>query len=185
LQKSYEDRPDRWNKPETARVVQLLISTRDLGTGQEFSEEAKKEKLKTVQGLRERIGKGEDIGALAKQFSDDGASKARGGEIAFARGRMVLEFEAATFSMEPGQLSDVVTTQYGYHLIKLLAKTSASRRPLEEVQAAIREELVAKELAKQLPDYSAQIRKAAGVELTAAAPKAPALAPATEPAPGR
>ena len=176
VKKVYTDSPERWTKPESARVIHLLISTRDAVGGQELPEEAKKEKLKTIQALRERVLKGEDFPALIKQFSEDAASRARGGEYVFARGQMVIEFEAAAFSLSPGQLSDIVTTQYGYHIIKVLEKTAATQRSFDEVSKAIREELVDREVKKRLPDYAAQLRKEAGVELTAAAPKAPEAA---------
>lgn len=175
IKKVYTANPERWAKPETARVVQLLISTREPVGGAELPEEAKKEKLKTIQGLRERILKGEDFATLVKQYSDDTVSKNRGGEYLFKRGQMVIEFEAATFSMMPGQLSDIVTTQYGYHLIKLLEKTPAARPPLEEVTPVIRGELVDREVKRQLPAFADRLRKEAGLELTAAAPKLAAV----------
>ncbi|HTH46352.1 MAG TPA: peptidylprolyl isomerase [Candidatus Limnocylindria bacterium] len=179
IRKLYAENPDRWRKPETARVLQLLISTRDPIGGSELPPEAKKEKLKIIEALRERIVKGEDFASLVKQYSDDLASKSRGGEYQFRRGQMVIEFEAAAFSMMPGQLSDIVTTQYGYHLIKLLEKNPSARLPIEEVTPAIRGELLDREVKRQLPAFAERLRKEAGLELTAAAPRP---APVTTPA---
>lgn len=176
LRTVYADAPERWTKPETVRIAQLLVSTRDLVTGQELSEEAKKEKLKTASALRARAEKGEDFAGLVRQSSDDTASRARGGEYTFSRGQMVIELEAAAFSMKPGQLSDVVASHYGYHLVKLLEKTPASVRPFDEVKTGIRDEMVAMELKKQLPGYGTRLRDEAGLELTALAPKAPSPA---------
>lgn len=173
LRKAYADAPGRWTKPETVRIAQLLVSTRDLVTGQELSEEAKKEKLKTASALRARAEKGEDFSGLVRQSSDDTASRARGGEYVFSRGQMVIELEAAAFSMKPGQLSEVVTSHYGYHLIKLTEKTPASVRPFDEVKTVIRDEMVAMELKSQLPGYGTRLRDEAGLQLTALAPKAP------------
>ncbi len=183
MRKAYADAPERWTKPETVRIAQLLVSTRDLVTGQELSEEAKKEKLKTASALRARAEKGEDFAGLVRQSSDDTASRTRGGEYTFSRGQMVIELEAAAFSMKPGQLSDVVTSHYGYHLVKLLEKTPASVRPFDEVKAGIRGELVAMELKKQLPGYSTRLRDEAGLELTALAPKAPSSGGSAAPVP--
>ena len=171
IAKVYTETPERWSKPETAHVIHLLIATRDSIGGEELPEEAKKEKLKTINGLRERVLKGEDFPTLIKQFSEDTASKSRGGEYLFKRGQMVLEFEAAAFSMKPGQLSDVITTQFGYHLIKLLEKTVATQLPLTEARSALLEDLLNQTVKKQLPEYAARLRQEAGVELTAAAPK--------------
>jgi len=173
LRKAYADAPARWTKPETVRITQLLVSTRDLVTGQELSEETKKEKLKTASALRARAEKGEDFAGLVRQSSDDTASRARGGEYVFSRGQMVIELEAAAFSMKPGQLSDVVASRHGYHMVKLLEKAPASVRPFDEVKAGIRDEMVAMELKKQLPGYGTRLRDEAGLELTALAPKAP------------
>ncbi len=176
LRKVYADAPERWTKPEFVRIAQLLVSTRDLATGQELSEEAKKEKLKTAKALRARVEKGEDFAGLVRQSSDDTASRSRGGGYTFSRGQMVIELEAAAFSMKPGQLSDVVTSHYGYHLVKLIEKTAAFVRPFDEVKTGIRDELVAVELKRQLPGYSTRLREEAGLELTALASKASSAA---------
>ena len=123
VRKVYADAPERWTKPESVRISQLLVSTRDLATGQELSEEAKKEKLKTASALRARAEKGEDFAGLVRQSSDDTASRAGGGEYTFSRGQMVIELEAAAFSMRPGQLSDMVRA------ITATIWSSSSRRP--------------------------------------------------------
>jgi len=78
------------------------------------------EKLSLAQELKTRIVKGESFANLAKQYSID-VSKKRGGDLGyFSRGMMVLEFEKAAFSLEKGQVSDIVKTQFGYHVIKRL-----------------------------------------------------------------
>ncbi|TLX66184.1 MAG: peptidylprolyl isomerase [Thaumarchaeota archaeon] len=78
------------------------------------------EKLSLAQELKTRIVKGESFANLAKQYSID-VSKKRGGDLGyFSRGMMVPEFEKAAFSLEKGQVSDIVKTQFGYHVIKRL-----------------------------------------------------------------
>jgi len=80
---------------------------------------------------------------LARRYSDDKTSAIRGGDLGFfARGRMVPEFEVAAFSLEPGQVSDLVRTPFGYHIIKVIAKTGddeESRRLAAEFQARLKE----------------------------------------------
>ena len=78
------------------------------------------EKLSLAQELKARITRGESFANLAKQYSIDG-SKRRGGDLGFfGRGMMVPEFEKTAFVLEKGQVSDIVKTQFGYHIIKRL-----------------------------------------------------------------
>ena len=71
--------------------------------------------------LLERIQKGEKFGKLAKEFSLDSGSAKRDGSLGyFGRGKMVKEFEKSAFSLQTGQISEPVKTQYGYHIIKRL-----------------------------------------------------------------
>jgi len=78
------------------------------------------EKLSVAQELRGKIAKGESFANLAKEYSID-VSKKRGGDLGFfGRGMMVSEFEKAAFALQKGQVSDVVKTQFGYHIIKRL-----------------------------------------------------------------
>lgn len=78
------------------------------------------EKLSLAQELKTKIAKGESFANLAKQYSVDG-SRRRGGDLGFfGKGMMVQEFEKAAFALEKGQISDIVKTQFGYHIIKRL-----------------------------------------------------------------
>lgn len=78
------------------------------------------EKLSLAQEIKTKIAKGESFANLAKLHSID-SSKKRGGDLGFfGRGMMVQEFEKAAFALEKGQVSDIVKTQFGYHIIKRL-----------------------------------------------------------------
>ena len=78
------------------------------------------EKLSLAQEIKTKITNGESFANLAKQYSID-SSKKRGGDLGFfGRGMMVQEFEKAAFALEKGQVSDIVKTQFGYHIIKRL-----------------------------------------------------------------
>jgi len=85
--------------------------------------------------LKKEIDGGADFAALAGQHSDC-PSKDRGGDLGppFTRDKMVKPFSDAAFALEVGQVSDVVETQFGYHLIKVTSKQAAGARPLEEVR---------------------------------------------------
>ena len=80
---------------------------------------------------QQKLGAGADFAEVAAQYSDDTASVLEGGDLGwFGRGRMVPEFEEATFKLEPGQLSGPIKTQYGYHLVQVLEKDPA--HPIDE-----------------------------------------------------
>lgn len=165
--KYYDENPTKFEQPEQVRASHILISTKDQVTNENLSEEQKKAKLKQIQDLRKRAVAGEDFAKLAKEFSEDPGSKDAGGEYTFGRGRMVPAFEAAAFSLNTNQISDVVTTDYGYHIIKLSEKMPAKVVSYAEVSDELKEALRAQELQKKLEDgkYLANLRKEANVEL--------------------
>jgi parvulin-like peptidyl-prolyl isomerase len=115
---------------EEARVRHILISTRE-EPGADDEGPAKKplskeEARKKAQSLLDRIRKGEDFGKLAQENSDDPASKEKGGEMDFfSKGAMVKPFEDAAFALKPGEVSDLVETEFGYHVIKSEERRSA------------------------------------------------------------
>ncbi len=79
------------------------------------------EKLSVAQEILERLKKGESFAALAQQYSIDGSRK-RGGDLGeFGRGMMVKPFEDAAFALKPGEVSGIIKTQFGYHIIKRTA----------------------------------------------------------------
>jgi peptidyl-prolyl cis-trans isomerase D len=85
---------------------------------------------------------GADFAALARQHSEDASNKELGGDLNyFGRGRMVPEFEAAAFSMKPGDISDLVKTQFGFHIIKLVDTQPEVVRPMTEVREEIADQL--------------------------------------------
>ena len=97
--------------------VGQIVKLPTVGKGQK---EAARKKLV---GIRERIVSGEEFGELAKEFSDDPGSGAQGGELGFVeRGQFVPEFEAAALKMQPGELSQPIESQFGFHLIQLIER---------------------------------------------------------------
>jgi peptidyl-prolyl cis-trans isomerase D len=129
LQAAYNRNLDRFRTPERIKARHILIST----TGKS-PEDVKKAEEK-ARDLLKQIKGGADFAALAKQHSDDPGSKGTGGDLGWVqRGQMVPAFETATFNLKPGEISDVIKTDYGYHVIQALEKEQARVRPFEEVK---------------------------------------------------
>jgi peptidyl-prolyl cis-trans isomerase D len=133
VEAAYNAAIDQYTTPEQIRASHILFST----TG--------KDEAQVKQKAEEVLAKakaGADFAALARQYSDDAASAKNGGDLDyFGRGRMVPEFEQVAFAMQPGQISDLVKTQYGFHIIKLTDKKPAIVRPLSEVRDQIVDQL--------------------------------------------
>jgi len=168
VKKFYDDNPAEFEKPEQVRAAHVLISTLDKDTQQPLPPSKKAEKEKLARKVKARADKGDDFGKLAKEFSEDPGSKDKGGEYTFPRGQMVPEFEAAAFSMKAGQVSDLVETRFGYHIIKTLEKMPASKVDFAKVEPRIKEYLTSQEFQKKLPTYFEKLKKDAGVQIVKA-----------------
>jgi parvulin-like peptidyl-prolyl isomerase len=172
VKRFYETNDAAFRNPELARASHILFALKDLKTGLPLSGDEKVSKRAKAEAVLERARKGEDFAMLATTFSEDPSVKENKGEYKFARARddarraMVPEFEAAAFSMKTNQVSDLVTTDYGLHIIKLHEIIPARKLDLAEVRGRIEEHLKQAALEKQMPSYFTQIRKEAGIEIT-------------------
>lgn len=136
VQVYYDAHRDEYAKPEEVHARHILFRLApDAGEAEKAAAREKAEAvLVTAKG-------GADFAALAQQHSQD-ATAERGGDLgSFGRGVMAPPFEAAAFALAPGQVSEIVETQFGLHIIKLEDKTPASQQPLEEVKGSIIEAL--------------------------------------------
>jgi peptidyl-prolyl cis-trans isomerase C len=171
VKKFYDDNPTQFEQPERVRASHVLITTKDPATGEDLSADKKKERKELADKVLARAKAGEDFGKLAKEFSDDPGSRDKGGEYTFPRGQMVPEFENAAFALDTSKISDIVTTPYGYHIIKTLEKMPARKISFSEAEADIKEHLIVQETQKQLPDYLEKVKKEANVEVLTAPAK--------------
>ncbi|MBW2350664.1 MAG: peptidylprolyl isomerase [Deltaproteobacteria bacterium] len=106
------------------------------------NEKAWKEAESKAKDIKKKLENGKDFAELAKKYSDDPGTKDSGGDLGFfTKGRMVPEFESVAFSLKPGELSEPVKTNFGYHIIEVQEKKAASIKNLADVQAQIRQAL--------------------------------------------
>jgi peptidyl-prolyl cis-trans isomerase C len=178
--KYYEENPANFEQPEMVRASHILLGTVDKDTQQPLPPEKKKAKQALAKELKERAEKGEDFAKLAKEYSEDPGSKDTGGEYTFPRGKMVKEFEAAAFSLKTNQVSDVVETQFGYHVIKLSEKLPAQKLEFAKVSKDLKEALTRKEFDKALPDFFEMLKREYKVEIQGQKKDEDAAKPAAE-----
>src|SRR5579872_4693874 len=151
IEKAYNNNIDQYTTPEQVRASHILLKT-------EGKDDAAV-KAKAEEILKQARG-GADFAELAKKNSEDDASAKNGGDLDyFGRGRMVPEFDTAVFAMQPGQISDLVKTQYGYHIIKLVDKKNATTRTIAEVRQQITDQLAYERAQAQASDLSQTLEK--------------------------
>jgi peptidyl-prolyl cis-trans isomerase SurA len=118
------------------------------------------EKQAQAQKLLERVRAGEDFAKLAKQYSDDAATRAEGGDLGtFGKDMLPKAIEELVFSMKVGEVAGPVRADRGFHVIKLVERKNKDAKPLAEVQDDIRIQLRQKEMEKQTKTYLAELRK--------------------------
>ena len=123
-------------------------------------------KRQHLEKLRARAMGGEDFQKLAQEFSEAPSLGETKGEYTFTRnGPFTPEFKAAAFSLETGAVSDIVTTPFGFHVLKLLEKIPAQKTDFDKVSKDLKEVLLQQALAKAMPDFFARLKKEAGVEI--------------------
>lgn len=155
----YENNPDFFFSPEQVRASHILILV-----SPDAGEEEKSEARSRITEIRKRIVAGEDFAELAGQFSEDNSGM-NGGDLGFfQREQMVKPFADAAFSLQIGELSEVVTTQYGFHLIRVTDRKAESVVPFEQVQLKIFEYLQREKVMVAIEELAAQLRSQAEIQ---------------------
>ena len=156
----YEANPEKFTKEEAVRASHILI------LADKIADEATKKKAREqIDDILKRARAGEDFAALAKAHSQDG-SAAQGGDLDFfTRGRMVPEFEKVAFAMKVGEISEVVTTQYGYHIIKATDRRGAETVPLDEVSPQVKEFLTAQKRQERAEAFINGLKQKSRIEV--------------------
>jgi peptidyl-prolyl cis-trans isomerase D len=168
VQQYYQGHQKDYQVPEGVKVRHILIK---VPTGADAKTDAAA-KAK-AEALLKQIKGGADFAALAKANSDDPGSKEQGGDLGMIqRGVTVPEFEKTAFALQPGQVSDVIKTQFGYHILKVEEKQTAHMKPLDEVKAQILATLTRQQEMDQQATYAQQLATEAaknGLDKTAEA----------------
>jgi len=128
--------------------------------------EEKKKARERIEEIKRKLNEGADFAKLASTQSDDKAAASNAGDLGvFSRGQMVEPFSTAAFSLEPGEISDVVKTQFGYHLIKVSEKVPAKVVPFAEAKDSIRAKLTQKMTSEKIREYIKRLRKEFNVKV--------------------
>jgi peptidyl-prolyl cis-trans isomerase D len=149
IQRFYNDNIQQFQTPEQVRASHILLET--AGKNDADVKKRAEEILKQAKG-------GADFAELAKKVSEDKGSAVNGGDLDyFGRGRMVKEFEDVAFALMPGQISDLVKSQFGYHIIKVVDKRAAVTRSIDEVRPQIQQQLASQIADQQVSDRARQL----------------------------
>jgi peptidyl-prolyl cis-trans isomerase D len=170
LKIQYQANIQQYQVPNRVHVEHILFMT--VGKTDAEVDEIKKR----AEDVLSQVKKGGKFEDLAKKYSEDPGSKEKGGDLGWiTQGQTVPEFEKTAFGLSPGQVSDLVKTQYGFHVIKVLEKENAHTKPFEEVKDSLRAPLLlsqADKLASDTADQlSSEIRQSSKISLDELASK--------------
>ncbi len=145
IERFYRRNLDKFEVKEEVKAAHILVTV-----AQDANQETVDKRRSLAEDLLKQLQDGADFGALAKTHSDDKSNADEGGDLGtFGRGIMVGTFEDAAFALQPGQISDVVRTPFGFHIIKVSEHTEAGVKPLVDVIAQVKQGLTT-EKAQQL-----------------------------------
>jgi parvulin-like peptidyl-prolyl isomerase len=157
---------ERLQRPERVKVAHILLVTRDRETDQLLTPETIAEKRKLIEQLRDRAQKGEDFSELIKKYSEDRGVKDTSGVYTLSQAEpFAPEFKAAAFSLKTNQISDVVQTVVGFHVIKQLERLPAKKADFDEVKKDLKEFLTQQEYQRLMPEYFDKLKKEAQIEI--------------------
>jgi peptidyl-prolyl cis-trans isomerase C len=156
----YKANPEVFVQPEQVRARHILIRTEA-----EADAAAKTEARKQIDGLRQKAVDGADFAELAKTHSQDPGSKEKGGDLGFfARGQMVKPFEDTAFALKENEISQVVESPFGFHLIQVTGRKPAETVAYETVKPRILEHLKQQAIREKLDAYVDGLRQGAKIE---------------------
>ena len=165
IERAYNENINQYETPEQIRASHILLKT-------EGKDDA--EVKARAEALLKQAKAGADFAELAKKNSEDESTAPNGGDLDFfGRGKMVPEFDQVAFALKPGEISDLVKTQFGYHIIKLVDKKEGTTRALADVRQQLTDQIAFERAQAQASDLAQslqkQIAKPADLDTAAAA----------------
>jgi peptidyl-prolyl cis-trans isomerase C len=158
--KFYEENSAEMRQPDRLRVRHILKRV-----APDATPEAREAARAAIEKIRQQAKGGSDFGALAREHSEDPGSAGNGGELTIAAGETVPAFEEAAFALQPGGLSPVVETEYGFHVIELKEKIAGQMVPFEQVQPRIQQFLEQQGVQEQIESTVESLKKNGAVEV--------------------
>jgi peptidyl-prolyl cis-trans isomerase C len=155
----YDNNPQFFEQGEQIEARHILLSTQGVE-----GDDAVAEKREKAEELKQELEDGADFAELARQESE-GPSASRGGSLGtFGRGQMVPGFEEAAFNLEEGEISDVVETQFGFHIIQVTNKIESGTTPYADAQAQINQFLTQQKRNEAIQNYIAELKEDADIQ---------------------
>ena len=155
----YNDHPEYFKQPEQVKASHILIKL-----DPQSEESQQQQGKKRIEDIQQKLKDGQDFAELAKNFSE-GPSRDKGGDLGyFSRGQMVPPFEEAAFALKPGEMSGIVQTQFGYHLILVTDRRPEKIINYEEVENKIKQYLKQEKVKQDVELYVKKLRDTAEIK---------------------
>ena len=156
----YDKNPDKFKQDEQVRASHILIRV------DQKADAATRAKAKAqIESILKQARGGADFAALARKYSQDGSAQQGGDLNYFSRGQMVPQFESAAFGLKVGQISDVVQTEFGYHIIKVTDHKPARTVPFEEAKPQIAQYLAGQKKQEHADAFIESLKKKSKIEI--------------------
>lgn len=172
VKKFYEDKKENFKRPESFRARHIFVAYVPFDVVKNSSPEEMKEKVgeyravskKKISEVYGKVKAGENFEELAKQYSEDKGSASKGGDLDFMyRGVFDPQFDKAVAGLKIGETSDIVETEFGYHIIQLMETKPSEYAPFKDVEQSIQKHLFMTEAQKLVGRYIETLRKKADI----------------------
>lgn len=161
IRKYYDEHPNEMQRPEEVQASHILFRVEQGATP-----EVKAGLRGKAESVLAQIRGGADFAEMARQHSQDPGSAAKGGDLGYLRrGMTVPPFDAVVFSLEPGKISDVVETGFGFHIIKVTGRRDAGLMPFDEVSASLGEFLKQKQSEEMMKELIDSLKAEAAIQI--------------------